>query len=67
MIKNLLHTENTLIEKNKINTGNQKNKINIIKNKIMPSTNASTIQVKKREGRKETLDINKIHLVVEEA
>ena len=67
MIKNLLHTENTLIEKNKINTGNQKNKINIIKNKIMPSTNASTIQVNKRDGRKETLDINKIHFVVEEA
>ena len=67
MIKNLLHTETTLIEKNKINTGNQKNKINIIKNKIMPSTNASTIQVKKRDGRKETLDINKIHFVVEEA
>jgi ribonucleoside-diphosphate reductase alpha chain len=43
----------------------------IIKNKkykdLMPNTNSSTIQVQKRDGRLEPLDINKIHFVVEEA
>jgi ribonucleoside-diphosphate reductase alpha chain len=53
--------------KNQINTHIQKQKITDEKNKIMPSTNTSTIQVQKRDGRKETLDINKIHFVVEEA
>ncbi len=42
-----------------------------IKNKnykyLMPNTNSSTIQVQKRDGRLEPLDINKIHFVVEEA
>ena len=33
----------------------------------MPTTNSSTIQVQKRDGRQESLDINKIHFVVEEA
>ena len=33
----------------------------------MPSTNTATIQVQKRDGRKELLDIDKIHFVVEEA
>jgi ribonucleoside-diphosphate reductase alpha chain len=33
----------------------------------MPNTNSSTIQVQKRDGRLEPLDINKIHFVVEEA
>ena len=41
-----------------------------IKNKnykyLMPNTNSSTIQVQKRDGRLEPLDINKIHFVVEE-
>ena len=40
-----------------------------IKNKnykyLMPNTNSSTIQVQKRDGRLEPLDINKIHFVVE--
>jgi ribonucleoside-diphosphate reductase alpha chain len=53
--------------KNQINTHIQKQKITEEKSKIMPSTNTSTIQVQKRDGRKETLDINKIHFVVEEA
>jgi len=43
-----------------------KSKIKITKN-IMPTTNSSTIQVQKRDGRQESLDINKIHFVVEEA
>ena len=30
-------------------------------------TNTSTIQIKKRDGRLEPLDIDKIHFVVEEA
>jgi ribonucleoside-diphosphate reductase alpha chain len=34
---------------------------------LMPNTNSSTIQVQKRDGRSEPLDINKIHFVVEEA
>ena len=34
---------------------------------IMTTTNSSTIQVQKRDGRLEPLDINKIHFVVEEA
>jgi ribonucleoside-diphosphate reductase alpha chain len=42
-----------------------------IKNKkykiLMPNTNSSTIKVQKRDGRLESLDINKIHFVVEEA
>ncbi len=33
----------------------------------MPNTNSSTIKVQKRDGRLESLDINKIHFVVEEA
>ena len=33
----------------------------------MSNTNSSTIQVQKRDGRLEPLDINKIHFVVEEA
>jgi len=43
-----------------------KSKTKITKN-IMPTTNSSTIQVQKRDGRQESLDINKIHFVVEEA
>ena len=43
-----------------------KSKNRITKN-IMPATNSSTIQVQKRDGRLESLDINKIHFVVEEA
>ena len=35
--------------------------------KLMTQTNSSKIQVKKRDGRLEPLDINKIHFVVEEA
>ena len=35
--------------------------------KIMASSNSSNTQVKKRDGRLEPLDINKIHFVVEEA
>jgi ribonucleoside-diphosphate reductase alpha chain len=34
---------------------------------LMPATNSSTIKVQKRDGRLESLDINKIHFVVEEA
>ena len=34
---------------------------------LMPNTNSSTIQVQKRDGKLEILDINKIHFVVEEA
>ena len=34
---------------------------------LMPNTNSSTIKVQKRDGRLESLDINKIHFVVEEA
>jgi len=64
MIKNI---QNTLNKKNTINTHIQQNKINGTNKNIMPSINTSTIQVKKRDGRKETLDINKIHFVVEEA
>jgi len=45
--------------KTKIKTKNYKT--------IMPNTNSSTIQVQKRDGRLEPLDINKIHFVVEEA
>ena len=51
MEKNLEMLETTLLKKIKINTDNQNNKIKNIKNKIMPSTNTSTIQVKKRDGR----------------
>ena len=43
-----------------------KSKTRITKN-TMPTTNSSTIQVQKRDGRLESLDINKIHFVVEEA
>ena len=35
--------------------------------KLMTPANSSNIQVKKRDGRLEPLDINKIHFVVEEA
>ena len=45
--------------KTKIKTKNYKT--------IMPNTNSSLIQVQKRDGRLEPLDINKIHFVVEEA
>jgi len=38
-----------------------------IKDKTMTQANTSTIRVKKRDGRLEPLDINKIHFVVEEA
>ena len=34
---------------------------------LMPNTNSSTIKVQKRDGKLESLDINKIHFVVEEA
>ena len=34
---------------------------------IMSTTNSRAIQVQKRDGRLEPLDINKIHFVVEEA
>ena len=54
-------------KKNKINTVFQNNKINGNTKFIMPSLNTSSIQVQKRDGRKELLDINKIHFVVEEA
>ncbi len=54
-------------KKNKINTVFQNNKLNGNTNLIMPSLNTSSIQVQKRDGRKELLDINKIHFVVEEA
>ena len=43
-----------------------KSKTKITK-QTMPTTNSSTIQVQKRDGRLESLDINKIHFVVEEA
>ena len=43
-----------------------KSKTRITKN-TMPTTNSSTIQVQKRDGRLESLGINKIHFVVEEA
>jgi len=45
--------------KTKIKTKNYKT--------LMPNTNSSLIQVQKRDGRLEPLDINKIHFVVEEA
>ena len=64
MIKNI---QDTLIQKNTINTHIQKKKINGTNKLIMPSTNTATIQIKKRDGRKEILDIDKIHFVVEEA
>ena len=67
MLKNISKTEKTLYQKNTINTHIQKKKINGTNKIIMPSTNTATIQVKKRDGRKELLDINKIHFVVEEA
>ena len=35
--------------------------------KLMTTSNSSNTQVKKRDGRLESLDINKIHFVVEEA
>ena len=54
-------------KKNKINTVFQNNKFNGNTNSNMPSLNTSSIQVQKRDGRKELLDINKIHFVVEEA
>ena len=62
-----MKTEIALNKKNTINTHIQKKKINGTNKIIMPSTNTATIQVKKRDGRKELLDINKIHFVVEEA
>ena len=64
MIKNI---QDTLIQKNTINTHIQKKKINGTNKLIMPSTNTATIQIKKRDGRKEFLNIDKIHFVVEEA
>ncbi len=67
MLKNISKTEKTLYQKNTINTHIQNKKINGTNKIIMPSTNTATIQVKKRDGRKELLDINKIHFVVEEA
>ena len=62
-----MKTEIALNKKNTINTHIQKKKINGTNKIIMTSTNTATIQVKKRDGRKELLDINKIHFVVEEA
>ena len=63
-----MKTNLALNTKNTINTHIQKkNKINGTNNIIMPSTNTATIQVQKRDGRKELLDIDKIHFVVEEA
>ena len=53
--------------KNTINTVIQSNKINGTNKIIMPSLNTASIQVQKRDGKKERLDINKIHFVVEEA
>ena len=40
-----------------------KSKTRITKN-TMPTTNSSTIQVQKRDGRLESLDINKIHFSI---
>ena len=53
--------------KNPINIALSKTKINGTNKNIMPSLNTSSIQVQKRDGKKELLDINKIHFVVEEA
>ena len=49
-----------------MDTTKTKSKTKITKN-LMPNTNSSTIKVQKRDGRLESLDINKIHFVVEEA
>jgi len=49
-----------------MDTTKTKTKSKITKN-LMPNTNSSTIKVQKRDGRSESLDINKIHFVVEEA
>ena len=55
-------------QKNLINTSKKKTKSNSNnKNTIMTNTNTSAINVNKRDGSKELLDINKIHFVVEEA
>tara|TARA_Y100000591_G_scaffold3811_1_gene3177 strand:+ start:705 stop:3131 length:2427 start_codon:yes stop_codon:yes gene_type:complete len=49
-----------------MDTTKTKSRNKILKN-LMPNTNSSTIKVQKRDGRLESLDINKIHFVVEEA
>ena len=56
-----MKTEIALNKKNTINTHIQKKKINGTNKIIMPSTNTATIQVKKRDGRKELLDIKSMH------
>jgi ribonucleoside-diphosphate reductase alpha chain len=53
-------------KKIKINTHTKENKISV-SNTIMTNTNTSAINVAKRDGSQELLDINKIHFVVEEA
>ena len=63
----MLKTISSVDKKNQLNTVTQE-KNPIEKNiKIMTNTNTSTIKVAKRNGKTETLDINKIHFVVEEA
>jgi ribonucleoside-diphosphate reductase alpha chain len=53
-------------QKTLINTHTKKTKSNL-NNTVMTNTNTSAINVAKRDGRLEPLDINKIHFVVEEA
>jgi ribonucleoside-diphosphate reductase alpha chain len=62
-----MKTVSKTINKNKINTHTKfKTKSEeIIQN--MTQTNTATINVQKRNGKQELLDINKIHFVVEEA
>ena len=52
---------------NKINTGTKAKLNSKDQNKFMSTNNTSSINVKKRNGKQEILDINKIHFVVEEA
>ena len=56
-----------MINENQINMHtNSKKKKRLITN-IMSSANTTNISITKRDGRKEPLDINKLHFVVEEA
>jgi ribonucleoside-diphosphate reductase alpha chain len=63
MIKNV----SMPITKKQINIATNHKKFTEENYKNMTATNTSTINIEKRDGRKEPLDINKIHFVVEEA
>ena len=56
-----------MIKQDTINMHIKSRTINGKKTNLMPTTSSMNISITKRDSRKEQLDINKIHFVVEEA